>query len=88
MRELGSGTYGNVYSGYDHEFQRYVAVKKFKEMNDGNLGVNMLVIREISLLRQLNHPNVIKSLDILMGNKFSKDSLLVIMVISWNISCL
>lgn len=63
---------------YDQELQRYVAVKKFKDMSDGNLGINMLIMREISLLRQLNHPNVIKSLDVLMGKKF--DNILVIMV--------
>jgi serine/threonine protein kinase len=68
----------DVFRGYDQELQRYVAVKKFKNMSDGNLGINMLIMREISFLRQLNHPNVIKSLDVLMGKKF--DNILVIMV--------
>lgn len=81
MKILGEGTYGHVFRGYDSELRRYVAVKKFKEMNDGNLGINMLVIREISLLRQLNHPNIIKTHDIVMGKNWNKDSLLIIMVI-------
>lgn len=80
MIQLGSGTFGEVWKAFDSDLDRWVAIKKFQEVRSEHLGVNMMIIREISLLRQLEHPNIARTLDVLMGKKMSCESLLLIMV--------
>jgi serine/threonine protein kinase len=80
MVRIGRGTFGEVWKGYDSVHQCWVAVKKFNEVNSDHLGVNMMVIREISLLRKLNHPNITKTLDVLIGKDINCESLLLVMV--------
>ena len=80
MTKLGSGTFGEVWKGFDDEFGRWVAIKKFQEVKSDHLGINMMVIREISLLRQLDHPNIARTIDVLIGKKINCDSLLLVMV--------
>lgn len=77
---IGRGTFGEVWKGYDTALRRRVAVKKFNEVNSDHLGVNMMVIREISLLRKLSHPNIAKTLDVLIGKSINSESLLLVMV--------
>jgi serine/threonine protein kinase len=80
MVRIGRGTFGEVWKGYDSVHQCWVAVKKFNEVNSDHLGVNMMVIREISLLRKLKHPNITKTLDVLIGKDINSESLLLVMV--------
>lgn len=80
MARIGRGTFGEVWKGYDSVHKCWVAVKKFNEVNSDHLGINMMVIREISLLRKLNHPNITKTLDVLIGKDINSESLLLVMV--------
>ena len=48
--KIGSGTYGDVYSLYDN-----YAVKLFKDLSNSESN-----IREVSMLKYLNHPNIVK----------------------------
>lgn len=62
---IGTGTYGDVYKCFDRKLNRSVAVKKMKIPNDGQ-GIPSTVLREISLLRDLNHPTIIGLLDVII----------------------
>jgi serine/threonine protein kinase len=64
LKKIGSGTYGVVYSGYDTQLQRQVAIKKVKLENEEE-GIPSTTLRELSLLQDLNHPNIVELLDII-----------------------
>lgn len=56
---LGEGTYGLVHKASD-PYGNFVALKTIK-LNQENEGVPSTAIREISLLKELRHPNIVKS---------------------------
>ncbi|KAL3938134.1 MAG: hypothetical protein SGBAC_006896 [Bacillariaceae sp.] len=62
---IGQGAYGVVYKGRKEDTGDIVAIKRipFADSTPEG-GVPCNVIREISLLRELDHPNVVKLLDI------------------------
>ncbi|XP_011679757.2 cyclin-dependent kinase 4 isoform X1 [Strongylocentrotus purpuratus] len=64
--EIGSGAYGIVYKARDTETGHFVALKSVR-IPIGEEGMPVSTIREISLLRhlcQLDHPNIVKLLDV------------------------
>lgn len=58
---VGAGTYGKVYRALDisEDPPRQVALKEIR-LDAEDQGVPSTALREISLLRELDHPNVIK----------------------------
>ncbi len=62
---IGQGAYGIVYKGVQRSTGHTVAIKRipFGEATPEG-GVPCNVIREISLLRELDHPNVVRLLDV------------------------
>ena len=59
---LGEGTYGVVYKAKDKQTDEIVALKRIRlEVEDE--GIPSTALREISLLRELNHPNIVKLKD-------------------------
>ncbi|BFU25691.1 protein kinase domain containing protein [Entamoeba histolytica HM-1:IMSS-B] len=72
--KIGEGTYGLVYKATiynpknkkSEEENNFVAVK---EMKLGECGMCSATIREIALLKMINHPNIIGILDIIITNK-------------------
>lgn len=62
------GTYGVVYKGRVKATGDYVAMKKIRLENEEE-GVPSTTIREISMLRELRHPNVVDLLSVIMQEK-------------------
>lgn len=59
LEKIGEGTYGVVYKCMERSSNEIVAVKKIRmEMEDE--GLPSTAIREISILKELNHPNIVK----------------------------
>jgi len=66
--KLGEGTYGVVYKAQDMETGEIVAVKRIRLDNEEE-GVPITALREISLLKELVHPNVVKLYNVLHSNR-------------------
>lgn len=71
IKFLGEGQFATVYKARDKETDREVAIKKIKlgSMQEAQDGVNRTALREIKLLQELHHENVIDLLDV-----YGKDS--------------
>jgi serine/threonine protein kinase len=59
LEKLGEGTYGVVYKAQNIETLEYVAIKKIRLEKEDD-GVPSTAIREISLLKNLKHPNIVE----------------------------
>lgn len=59
LEKLGEGTYGVVYKAINLETGETVAIKKIRLEKEDD-GVPSTAIREISLLKNLKHPNVVE----------------------------
>lgn len=68
VEKIGEGTYGVVYKARDRDTGQYIALKKIRLENETE-GVPSTAIREISLLKELRHPNVVRLLDVLPEDK-------------------
>ncbi|KAK9904109.1 hypothetical protein WJX75_004762 [Coccomyxa subellipsoidea] len=58
VKQIGEGTYGQVYLATDNKTNEFVALKKIR-MDNEKEGFPITAIREIKLLKNLNHENVI-----------------------------
>jgi len=65
IEKIGEGTYGVVYKGRHKGTGQIVAMKKIR-LESEEEGVPSTAVREISLLKELQHPNVVRLLDVLM----------------------
>ncbi|KAI8927301.1 kinase-like domain-containing protein [Entophlyctis helioformis] len=63
LQKIGEGTYGVVYKAQHKPSGDIVALKKIR-LETEDEGVPSTAIREVSLLKELRHPNVVKLLDI------------------------
>ncbi|XP_044486105.1 cyclin-dependent kinase E-1-like [Mangifera indica] len=62
--KIGEGTYGLVFlARIKSQRGKSIAIKKFKQSKDGD-GVSPTAIREIMLLREINHENVVKLVNV------------------------
>lgn len=65
---IGQGAYGTVYRGTQRSTNRNVAIKRIPYADSTpEGGVPCNVIREISLLRELTHSNVVQLLDVIQA---------------------
>jgi serine/threonine protein kinase len=62
LEKIGEGTYGVVYKARDKTNGRLIALKKIRLEHEDE-GVPSTAIREISLLRELEHPNIVRSVN-------------------------
>lgn len=63
IEKVGEGTYGVVYKARDRNTGEILALKKIR-LESEDEGVPSTAIREISLLKTLQHPNVVKLKDV------------------------
>ncbi|KAG2236854.1 hypothetical protein INT48_002667 [Thamnidium elegans] len=68
IEKLGEGTYGIVYKAQNRETNEVVALKRIRLDNEEE-GVPCTAIREISLLKELKHPNIVRLYDVLHTEK-------------------
>lgn len=59
IEKIGEGTYGVVYKARSKKTGQFVAMKKIR-LESEDEGVPSTAIREISLLKELQHPNIVK----------------------------
>lgn len=62
---LGEGAYGVVYKALDLVTNRHVALKKIR-LEIEEEGIPTTALREMTLLRHLEHPNVVKLQNVVM----------------------
>jgi cyclin-dependent kinase 2 len=60
QEKIGEGTYGVVYKGLDKATNETIALKKIR-LEQEDEGVPSTAIREISLLKEMNHDNIVRS---------------------------
>ena len=58
--KIGEGTYGVVYRARDRQSGAIIALKKIRLEQDEE-GVPPTAIREVSLLKELHHNNIVRS---------------------------
>ena len=63
IEKIGEGAYGVVYKARDQSNNTKVAIKKIR-LEHCEDGIPQTTLREISFLKELDHPNVVKLLDI------------------------
>ena len=68
IEKVGEGTYGVVYKCSVKDSPNFVALKKVRLENEDE-GIPSTSIREISILKQMHHPNIIYLVDLIHGEK-------------------
>ena len=58
LEQIGEGTYGRVYMARNKESSEVVALKKVR-MRDEKEGFPVTALREIHILQELKHPNIV-----------------------------
>ncbi|CAD8203924.1 unnamed protein product [Paramecium pentaurelia] len=65
IQKLGDGVFGSVTKALDERTQEFVAIKSYRD----NSVRDESKIKEIQILKKLNHPNIIKLRDVIKQNK-------------------
>ena len=68
LEKLGEGTYGVVHKCKNLQTGEIVAIKKIRLENEDD-GVPSTAIREISLLKNLKHPNVVELKEVIFDKE-------------------
>ncbi|XP_031556773.1 cyclin-dependent kinase 12-like [Actinia tenebrosa] len=72
IEQIGEGTYGQVYKAKDKITGELVGMKKVRTDNEKE-GFPITAVREIKILRQLNHPNIINLKEIVTDKPNAMD---------------
>lgn len=64
----GEGSYGAVYKAVDVHTGQTVAVKRIK-LQICDHGIDSYTLREVTILRSLNHTGIVKLLDTVIGSR-------------------
>lgn len=59
MTTIGEGTYGQVFKARHRDTGRIYALKKIK-LEQEDEGIPSTALREISILKELDHPSIVK----------------------------
>ena len=66
ISKIGAGTYAKVYRARDVTTKQVVALKEIQM--DGKEGMPATALREIAFLREINHPNIVRLIDVVHSN--------------------
>ncbi|PWA84300.1 Calcium/calmodulin-dependent/calcium-dependent protein kinase [Artemisia annua] len=66
---LGYGAFAKVYHGWDIESQQSVAIKAINKHRIIKVGLTKHIKREISAMRRLRHPNIVRLHEVLANQK-------------------
>ncbi|XP_018568282.1 cyclin-dependent kinase 12 isoform X3 [Anoplophora glabripennis] len=72
IAQIGEGTYGQVYKAKDVHANELVALKKVRLENEKE-GFPITAVREIKILRQLNHKNIVNLREIVTDKQDAVD---------------
>lgn len=67
--QLGKGTYGDVFMGADRKTKEVVALKMINTQQEANYGFPITTIREVKILKALNHKNIVKLKEIVTSKE-------------------
>nr|CAH8829476.1 unnamed protein product [Trichobilharzia regenti] len=67
LEKIGEGTYGKVYKARNRETHEVVALKRVRLENDDE-GIPSSAFREICLLKELKHKNIVRLFDVLLSD--------------------
>ncbi|GBN26786.1 Cyclin-dependent kinase 13 [Araneus ventricosus] len=70
--QIGEGTYGQVYKARDRDTGQLVALKKVRLENEKE-GFPITAVREIKILRQLNHQSIVNLMEIVTDKQDALD---------------
>lgn len=62
IEKIGEGTYGTVYKAKNRETQEVVALKRVR-LDEDDEGVPSSALREICILKELRHRNIVRSVE-------------------------
>ncbi|XP_033219996.1 cyclin-dependent-like kinase 5 [Belonocnema kinseyi] len=68
LEKIGEGTYGTVFKAKNRETHEIVALKRVR-LDDDDEGVPSSALREICLLKELKHKNIVRLNDVLHNDK-------------------
>nr|XP_054767517.1 cyclin-dependent-like kinase 5 [Lytechinus pictus] len=68
LEKIGEGTYGTVFKAKNRDTQEIVALKRVR-LDDDDEGVPSSALREICLLKELKHKNIVQLYDVLHSEK-------------------
>lgn len=60
IEKLGEGAFGQVFKAREIKTNQIVAVKRIIDCEDSFGGISTTTLREISILNEIDHPNIIK----------------------------
>ncbi|CEG47103.1 cmgc cdk crk7 protein kinase [Plasmopara halstedii] len=69
---IGAGTYGQVYMAKDKATGNVVAIKKIRSLNEVQ-GLPVTTIREIKVLKCLNHPSIVDMKEVVVSSENDDD---------------
>ncbi|PWY99152.1 putative KIN28-cyclin-dependent ser/thr protein kinase [Testicularia cyperi] len=87
VEKVGEGTYASVFLARNVKTGQRVAIKKIKIVSNEN-GMDMTAIREVKFLKELNHPNVIKMLDVFSSGSATASLNMVLEFLDTNLEAL
>ena len=68
LEKIGEGTYGTVFKAKNRESGEIVALKRVR-LDDDDEGVPSSALREICLLKELKHKNIVALYDVLHSER-------------------
>jgi len=71
-QKVGEGTYGIVYKATDKVSNESVALKRIRFDSENDEGVPSTALREIAILREMRHPNVVGLRDVMFFGEKKK----------------